>query len=60
MTEKKKDEKSIKEKLEDVLDTPKDEDIAGVQTNSADYERNKTGTYGGRPEVRQPGVKSTP
>ena len=51
-----KPESKIKKKIEDVLDPPKDEDLANVRSTDADFIRNKTGVYGGRPEVRQPGV----
>lgn len=49
-----KTESKIKKKIDEVLDPPKNEDLANVRSTDADFIRNKTGEYGGRPEVRQP------
>ena len=48
----------VREALEKAIDAPVVDDLKNVQSGRADYDRNRTGLYGGKPQVRQP--NSTP
>jgi len=46
-------QKPTLERARKVLDLPDESDLDGVRSTDADYRRNKTGPYGGAPEVRE-------